>query len=243
MNFKARFKRLKRFLLMVFGLHPRTRIPSSSCTLLIWVPTYDLLTQHMSLWIEDLEVPTNVVPVSIIGGTVTKESVQESLLGIKVKPAITLFLGHGCKHALLGAPQGTLTDILINGSEHAPIYEQDMFDKGPDAIFAFCCSAGSGLGPDFADRSGGAFLGYDDEIPLNLMDEVCDASWKRIVHGITAQLMGHGTILPEDEQYLRSLYESEFHYFRDGDGRRNEQSVLMQMYLLRQRNLISYERG
>lgn len=211
---------------------------------LLWGPSYDSLTNHTSQWVMEL---AQLVKLDAAGPVIRKVDITVALDKARSGSSLAIFCGHGTPDALLGPPiedpQGA--ELISNGvGKHSPIYDRGMTVIGPSSLFAFCCKAGRELGRTFATISSRAFMGYEDDLPLDLMNVECIHAWKKIVHAICTDLVRDGGIRPEHETALRGYYESALRYFRDEEGRTNPERIEMQMYILRHLKLLClYSRG
>ena len=230
-----------KWLVRIFGRLRRPSIhregperPAAPLSVLLWGPSYDAQTHHTAKWLANLKIPDNVTRHTLIGPSMKSSDIESLLRVTQDCRQLAIFCGHGIVDALLGPPQGDANDLAAYDGRHSQIYKAVMMPGGPTLLFAFCCRAARGLGLKFASLPNRAFLGYDDDLLLNVRDEECSETWKRIIETISGELIEDGDILPKHEKDLKQLYEAAFEYFRDGEGRNNPESTEMQMSLLRQ---------
>jgi hypothetical protein len=133
--------------------------------------------------------------------------------------------------------------VLPVDQEDSPIYDAELVHLGPHSLFAFCCKAGKELGRIFRMLPGRAFLGYQDNIWIHMMNDECEASWKRIVQGLSTVLIRDGNVSSEHEEKLRELYNKEISRFRNGPDRNNSENAEMQMTLLRHLRSLRLQKG
>jgi hypothetical protein len=168
-----------------------------------------------------------------MGPVLNRKDIVLALDGLNGARSMAIFFGHGIATALLGPPRAEETSVVSGQGTHSQIYDDDLVERGPNALFAFCCLVGRDLGPRFGKLSDRSFLGYDDYLPIDLMNEECVETWKSIVQRISKQLIQDKDIRDEHEMQLRRSYETALAYYNSGDGKDNQEHIEMQMYILR----------
>jgi hypothetical protein len=189
-------------------------------------PLYDLRTQGTANWL-NLKLPRGVTPYVSLGQLFSRQEMQNSLSVTSGLKRVKVFFGHGTNDALLGPPQGTNADILVNGKKFSIVYDSSMITTNPAALFAFCCNAGVELGKDFSQPADRSFLGFTSDIfvVFDEDDKECSDVWKTIIREVSTQIIKDGKITLKHEELLSRLYDQYLSYFQHGKGSHNEENA------------------
>lgn len=230
------FERIKQYLRNLFGSRDEdsegiTQEDSPSLEtlsvkpLILCGPEYDEATKIIGSWLNDLEIPEGVKTYPAIGQDVTRETVIDLLEQTRGTRGVKIFAGHGSDDALLGPPYDGCTREVVDGREFSVVYDAAMLNRGPSALFAFCCKSAKKLGTRFMELPGRSFLGYEGNIGYDLTNEECINVWRKIIHLISKEIVEDGAITEAHEASLQSLYDDAIEYFMSGPGRNNDRNV------------------
>lgn len=174
------------------------------------------------------------------GWEVGKSEIEASLHQLEGLSTIAIFLGHGTAEALLGPPSAS--DELSTEVHYSVIYDRTLISRGPRQLFAFCCLAGRILGAEVAAISSRSFLGYTDNISIDAVTPNCSRMWLHILQEVVNEIVKTRSIDQSHRQLLTKLYEEAFWYYQEGEGKDDDERILMQSYLVEQQNgLCCYE--
>jgi len=166
-----------------------------------------------------------------IGTNVNRALVVSDLQRTRGLQRIKLFLGHAVSDALLGPPQGRPDDIILKDSAYSVIYDAEIIDNNPSALFAFCCDAGSQLANDFCNEDSKSFLGFSADIFIPILDKDCRKTWKHIIRTVAEAIIDDRSIGAKHETLLRKLYDEAMDYYSEGEGDENENAYYYLMQL------------
>lgn len=209
---------------------------------IVWVPSYDPNPSPLERLLDGMEFPWGAKRYFEKGPNVNRDRVIRNLRDTEGYERVKIFLGHGTQDALLGPGEGQETDILSNNGTFSAIYDKGLVNTNPSAMFAFCCDSGVELGPDFCNNSPErSFLGYKTRIYVPLFDKDCQAVWRRIIRGITSEIIRDGAVDARHEHRLKELYATCLSDYIVTHGKRDpDVALLMAMYLNSQRENVCH---
>ena len=207
--------------------------------ILIGAPSHDPLTGYTSqllLDLPDLGAPTDAQKFS--RPLTYPQLVAQKRINVSDTLVMLVFSGHGSVAALEGpgAPPGALN----HSNSYSAFYDDSSLNSGPEILLAFCCQAGRDLGDSYkVDPTKQVFVGFKTKIPFLLAEGVYAACWVEIIHG-TASAMLESKDRRELRRSILALYDNKITYFHRGDGSDAEYALLMEMYLLKQKQTLRF---
>jgi hypothetical protein len=202
-------------------------------SLLLWGAGREDGSEVMIEWLREIESPPDISRHSVIGKTVTRNDIAQSLEHTIDSRRVKVFCGHGSEDALLGSPYDGCQMVTLNGESYSVLFDATMISDHPSALFAFCCKSASKLGNDFVSPGGRTFLGYAENIGYDLSNEECQQSWKNIITRVAEEIVKDGEIKRKHLELLNSLYDEAIEQYMYGAGKNNDRALDMAMYLLR----------
>lgn len=237
------FKRLTKIGRKLSARFRKTPTSDSRCAVILCAPSYDEITRHTRDWVQAITVSADREYV-LLGSDANRAQMIRCLEETKGYKRIKIFLGHGVPDALLGAPEKSGSHARDYGGEkHEAIYDLELINMVPSALFAFSCRSGLELGKRFCLIEGRNFLGYVDYVPLDVINKECAQTWKTIVGTISSEIIRDRDVLPKHETRLKDLYYEALMYFHQHQGKNNDEAFLMMMYLLHHQNNLRLYRG
>ena len=199
---------------------------------LVWIPSYDSDPSPMERWLDGLWYPWGTKRCAEKGPNLRRDTVVRHLRETEGFERVKIFLGHGTTDALLGPAEGNESDLFSNDTSYSAIYDEELINSNPSALFAFCCFSGIDLGPNFCKEPGRSFLGYRAEIYVPLLDKQCRDEWRTIIRIIASEIIRDGVIDDRHAGRLKALYDHYLNHYIVGPGRKNtEVSLYMAMHM------------
>jgi len=127
-------------------------------TLLLTRPNYDIATNYLYFWSDDIIKYTYGFKILDLRGNKANYNDFTSYMN-KHKPSVVVFNGHGSDKTILGQNGEVLIKSDVN----------DDLLRGK-IIYARCCEAGKFLGPNCVRKGAKAFVGYKKNYYLAYSD-------------------------------------------------------------------------
>lgn len=199
--------------------------------ILICTTSYDEITCFLSRLLSDFSYAgKSVRHVRLERPDVSYQEIVAQYRGDHGR-VVLIFCGHGEVDALLTGLRQDCSNLKEQYEEDV-FYDSAHFDLGPDVLAAFCRCAGEELGPGFALATGGNFLGMCGELWLVPTDsEECNSWWKAILNGFIVRVIDDEKVDEETVNFVRSLYQEAYDYYRLGQGQSAEEALGMRMIL------------
>jgi hypothetical protein len=149
---------------------------------------------------------------------------------------VLVFSGHGSVAALEGP--GSPPGALNHSTSYSAFYDSSNLTSGPELLLAFCCQAGGDLGDLYkVDHTKQVFVGFRQKIGILMAEGEYAACWVEIIHG-TACAMIQAKDRREMKRRILALYDNKISDFHKGKGSGAEYALLMEMYLLKQKQTL-----
>lgn len=206
--------------------------------IMLVAPAYDYLTRYTSKLLEnfpDLGAPTILCKIE------SPLTYDELLSQHSIDPSVTdvalILCGHGKKNSLLGP--STQPPAPGHRESHSSFFDESHVPIGPKYLLAFCSNAAAELGRTYEYMTyEHTFVGFDSEIGFILEEGAYADCWRKLIHGIALAMLSAPDVAAL-ESTVRDLYKEAFSFFSTGLGRELQWSLMMRMFLFKQKEAIN----
>jgi hypothetical protein len=211
----------------------------SNLTILLGAPSHDRLTNYTSnllALLPKLGAPT--ILIKFQSPLTYDQMLSQQSINPNTTDIALIFCGHGEETSLEGP--GAYPGASNYRKTRSTFYDESHHDQGPKFLLAFCCSAATGLGESFKQRTKGCtFVGFKTKIPIVTKEGVYAECWRKIIYG-SASMMLQAKNRRELKKTILDLYRKAYEYFDSPQGSKHEHELWMRMSLIRQKEVIRF---
>jgi hypothetical protein len=205
----------------------------STSLILLCTTSYDELTCFLSKLLASFSYAGKLVYHVRLASA--DESYQQVIAQYPGEPekVVLIFCGHGEEDALLTSLKQDCNELHEEYEEEV-FYNATHFDSGPDVLATFCPKAGKDLGFEFADKTGGTYLGLCDELWISFpSSEECNAWWRKILYSFINRVIEDENVDEQTIDFVRSVWMEAYDYYCSEKGKWTEESIGMRLCLRR----------